>query len=72
MKQVEGFYYYQDEKHATVLIVDYLKHSVQKIMNCPPGECMNDEDMQYISVDTATIMLEGFSRKFFMIQEIIK
>ena len=39
-------------------------------MNCHPGECMNDDDMKYISVDTATIMLEGFSRKFFMIQEI--
>ena len=70
MKEVEGFYYYQDEKHATVLIVDYLKHYVQKIMNCPPRECTNDETMQYISVDTATIMLEGFSRKFFVIQEI--
>ncbi len=57
MKQVEGFYYYQDEKHATVLIVDYLRHYVQKIMNCPPCECMNDEAMEYISVDTATIML---------------
>ena len=28
MKQVEGFHYYQDEKHATVLIVDYLRHYI--------------------------------------------
>ena len=49
MKQVEGFYYYQDEKHATVLIVDYLKHYVQKIMNCSPRECMNGEAKKRLS-----------------------
>ena len=68
--RLDGFYYYQDEKHATVLIVDYSKHYVQKIMNCPPEHCVNDDNLVFISTDAATMLIDGLRHRFFMIQEV--
>lgn len=68
--RLDGFYYYQDEKYATVLIVDYSKHYARKIMNCPPEHCANDENLVFISIDAATMLIDGLRHRFFMLQEV--
>ena len=67
--ETESYYYYQDEKYATALIVDYASKTVKKIMNCPPKNCINDVTMQYISVNAARYLLDGLHRNCFMEME---
>lgn len=69
MMELEGFYYYQDEKYATVLIINYSSHIAKKIMNCPPEYCINDEDLIFISTNAATILIDGLRHRFFIIEE---
>lgn len=68
LKQIEAYFYYQDEKHATVLIVDYQRKLVRKIADFPPEICMNDDSMQYLSVEAANVLFLGLNKAFFMVQ----
>ena len=68
LKQVEAYFYYQDEQHATVFIVDYQRKFVRKIYDYPPQICMNDDSMQYISVEAANILFLGLNKAFFYVQ----
>ena len=68
LKQIEAYFYYQDEQHATVLIVDYQRKFVRKIFNYPPQVCMNDDSMQYISVETANILFFGLNKAYFFVR----
>lgn len=68
LKQIEAYFYYQDEQHATVLIIDYQRKFVKKIFNYPPQVCMADDSMQYISVETANILFLGLNKAYFFVR----
>lgn len=68
LKQVEAYFYYQDEQHATVLIVDYQRKFVRKIYDYPPQICMNDDSMQFLSVEAANILFLGLNKAFYFVQ----
>lgn len=68
LKQVEAYFYYQDEQHATVLIVDYQRKFVRKIYDYPPQICMNDDSMQFLSVEAASILFLGLNKAFYFVQ----
>ena len=70
MLPIDGFFYYQDDEHATVLVINHLSNHAMKIMNCPVDECMRDDSLQFISEEIACILLEGLNRKFYIVQEI--
>ena len=69
-KQIEKFFYYQNNEYVIILEIDYQKHFVRKINNCLPDECLNDKSIQSISRETAMALLEGLHRLFFLIQEL--
>lgn len=68
LKPIEAFFYYQDKNYATVLIVDYQRKIVRKIYNYPPQICMQDDSMQFISVETANKLFLGLNSAFFHVQ----
>ena len=68
-KPIDCYYYYQDEKNAIVLLVDYNKYFVQKILNFPIDFCENDEKMKFLSNDAAKVVFNGLISSSFCIME---
>lgn len=62
--------YYQNEEYATVLIVDHQNHHVKKVVDSPVEKCEGAYDLTFVSKDMAMVLLEGFARQFYIVEEI--
>lgn len=67
----EVFFYYQDEKHATVLIIDHENRIVKKYLNCTPSDCYNDSNLSFITVETANTLLFGLNKSYYTIFQFV-
>lgn len=69
--ELEAYYYNQDDKYKTVIIIDHEKHLAHKILNVKEEECENNS-FTYISIKTANVLISGLNKAYYSIDVITK